>query len=142
VHTFADVGGGRGYTLATLLESNPHLHGTLVDLPAAVARPDERLRPGGSLADRSSVLAGDCLVEIPVEADVYQFKSILEWDDEKTVVAPPCHAASPDLIYSFISAASTLGIRHERCTAEVIHRLSRGTQPILNPDRRERTAAI
>jgi len=87
VKTFADVGGGRGYTLATLLEHNPHLHGTLVDLPAAVANPDPRLRPGGALADRSQVLEGDCLREIPVDADVYQFKSILEWDDELTVTA-------------------------------------------------------
>ncbi|POX61535.1 methyltransferase [Streptomyces sp. Ru62] len=87
VKTFADVGGGRGFTLAELLEANPHLHGTLVDLPAAVAHPDPRLRPGGALAGRSSVVAGDCLREIPVEADVYQFKSILEWDDERTVTA-------------------------------------------------------
>lgn len=85
--TIADVGGGRGYTLSTLLEKNPHLHGTLVDLPAAVANPDPRLRPGGSLASRSRVLEGDCLKEIPVEADVYLFKSILEWDDERTVRA-------------------------------------------------------
>lgn len=87
VKTFADVGGGRGYTLATLLEKNPHLHGTLVDLPAAVAHPDPRLRPDGALASRSRVVAGDCLEKIPVEADVYQFKSILEWDDERTVIA-------------------------------------------------------
>ncbi|MGW8970478.1 methyltransferase [Streptomyces platensis] len=87
VRTFADVGGGRGYTLATLLEKNPHLHGTLVDLPAAVAQPDPRLRPDGALAARSQVTEGDCLEKIPVEADVYQFKSILEWDDEKTVTA-------------------------------------------------------
>lgn len=87
VQTFADVGGGRGYTLATLLEKNPHLHGTLVDLPAAVAQPDPRLRPDGALASRSRVVAGDCLQEIPVEADVYQFKSILEWDDELTLAA-------------------------------------------------------
>lgn len=87
VKTFADIGGGRGYTLSTLLEKNPHLHGTLVDLPAAVAQPDPRLRPDGALASRSRVVAGDCLKEIPVEADVYQFKSILEWDDERTVTA-------------------------------------------------------
>lgn len=87
VKALADVGGGRGYTLATILEKHPGLHGTLVDLPAAVANPDPRLAPGGSLADRSQVMAGDCLREIPVEADVYQFKSILEWDDEKTVIA-------------------------------------------------------
>jgi C-methyltransferase len=87
VKTFADVGGGRGYTLATILERHPHLHGTLVDLPAAVATPDPRLRPDGELAARSQVVAGDCLREIPVDADVYQFKSILEWDDELTVKA-------------------------------------------------------
>ncbi|MFJ9153312.1 methyltransferase [Streptomyces sp. NPDC102270] len=87
VRTLADVGGGRGYTLSTLLEKNPHLHGTLVDLPAAVAHPDPRLRPDGALASRSRVLTGDCLKKIPVESDVYLFKSILEWDDERTVTA-------------------------------------------------------
>jgi C-methyltransferase len=87
VRTLADVGGGRGYTLSTLLEKNPHLQGILVDLPAAVAHPDPRLRPGGSLASRARVLEGNCLQAIPVEADVYLFKSILEWDDERTVTA-------------------------------------------------------
>jgi C-methyltransferase len=87
VKTFADVGGGRGFTLATILEKNPDLHGTLVDLPAAVANPDPRLGPDGALAARSAVVAGNCLEEIPVEADVYQFKSILEWDDERSVAA-------------------------------------------------------
>jgi C-methyltransferase len=87
VKTFADVGGGRGFTLATILEHHPHLHGTLVDLPAAVAEPDPRLRPDGALSDRSQVLEGNCLEEIPVDVDVYQFKSILEWDDERTVTA-------------------------------------------------------
>ncbi|GAA3192096.1 methyltransferase [Actinocorallia longicatena] len=87
VTTVADVGGGRGHNLSVLLERNPHLRGFLVDLPAAIADPDPRLRSGGALASRSSVLAGDCLEEIPVEADVYLFKSILEWDDELTVTA-------------------------------------------------------
>lgn len=98
VQTIADVGGGRGYTLSTLLEKNPHLYGTLVDLPAAVANPDPRLRPGGSLASRSQVKEGDCLKAIPVEADVYLFKSILEWDDERTVEAlrNAVEAARPD----------------------------------------------
>ncbi|WP_037569314.1 methyltransferase [Phaeacidiphilus oryzae] len=98
VRTLADVGGGRGYTLSTLLEANPGLHGTLVDLPAAVAHPDPRLRPGGALASRSRVVEGDCLRRIPVEADVYLFKSILEWDDERTVTAlrNAAEAARPD----------------------------------------------
>jgi C-methyltransferase len=87
VKTFADVGGGRGYTLSTILEKNPHLHGTLVDLPAAIAQPDPRLRADGALASRSTVVAGNCLEAVPVDADVYQFKSILEWSDERTVTA-------------------------------------------------------
>lgn len=87
VTTIADVGGGRGYNLSILLERNPHLNGVLVDLPAAVVNPDPRLCPGGALAARARVMAGDCLEKIPVEADVYLFKSILEWDDERTVTA-------------------------------------------------------
>lgn len=85
--TIADVGGGRGYNLSVLLEKNPHLEGVLVDLPAAVESPDPRLLPGGSLASRARVVPGDCLQEVPVAADVYLFKSILEWDDEWTVTA-------------------------------------------------------
>lgn len=87
VETIADVGGGQGYNLSILLERNPHLRGVLVDLPAAIEHPDPRLRPGGALAARSRVVAGDCLREIPVQVDVYLFKSILEWDDERTVTA-------------------------------------------------------
>jgi C-methyltransferase len=87
VRTIADIGGGRGYNLALLLEKNPQLEGILVDLPAAIANPDPRLCPGGSLASRARVVAGDCLEKIPVQADVYIFKTILEWDDERTVIA-------------------------------------------------------
>ncbi|WP_290062363.1 methyltransferase [Amycolatopsis solani] len=87
VGTLADVAGGRGYTLATLLERNPQLHGTLLDLPPVVAEADGRLRDGGPLASRARLVGGDCLEEIPVEADVYLFKNILEWADEKSVAA-------------------------------------------------------
>jgi len=87
VRTLADIAGGQGYTLAGLLEKNPQLNGVLVDLPAVVADPDPRLRTGGSLASRVQLVGGDCLQEIPVAADVYLFKNILEWDDEKSVTA-------------------------------------------------------
>ncbi|MFI0372124.1 methyltransferase [Actinomadura sp. 1N219] len=87
VGTLADVAGGHGFTLATLLEKNPDLQGILLDLPPVVAEADSRLRVGGSLASRTRVIGGDCLREIPVEADVYLFKNILEWADEKSVTA-------------------------------------------------------
>ncbi|WP_338674926.1 methyltransferase [Streptomyces sp. SCSIO 30461] len=84
VATVADVGGGQGHVLASLLEKYPHMRGSLLDLPRVVANADPRLREGGALADRVRVIPGDCREAIPVEADVYIIKNILEWDDEST----------------------------------------------------------
>ncbi|MFF4169631.1 methyltransferase [Streptomyces sp. NPDC001744] len=84
VSSVADIGGGQGRVLASLLERHPALHGTLLDLPGVVENPDPRLRPGGALASRARVVAGDCREDIPVEADVYILKNILEWDDDST----------------------------------------------------------
>ncbi|MEW1749762.1 methyltransferase [Streptomyces angustmyceticus] len=80
----ADIGGGQGHVLASLLEKYPTLEGTLLDLPTVVANPDPRLREGGPLASRVRVVPGDCREDIPVQADVYIIKNILEWDDEST----------------------------------------------------------
>lgn len=80
----ADIGGGQGHVLASLLEKYPSMNGTLLDLPTVVANPDPRLRDGGALASRVRIVPGDCRQEIPVQADVYIIKNILEWDDEST----------------------------------------------------------
>ncbi|CAL9371874.1 Mitomycin biosynthesis 6-O-methyltransferase [Streptomyces sp. enrichment culture] len=79
-----DVGGGQGHVLAGLLEKHPRLHGTLLDLPGVVENADPRLREGGALAGRAEVVAGDCREDIPVRADVYLIKNVLEWDDDST----------------------------------------------------------
>jgi len=79
-----DIGGGQGHVLAALLERHPHLRGTLLDLPAVVANADPRLREGGALAERATIIAGDCRTAIPVEADLYIIKNVLEWDDAST----------------------------------------------------------
>lgn len=84
VSSIADIGGGQGLVLASLLEKHPKVHGTLLDLPSVVANADSRLRDGGTLAGRSRIVAGDCRREIPVEADLYIIKNILEWDDDST----------------------------------------------------------
>ncbi|MFJ9516863.1 methyltransferase [Kitasatospora sp. NPDC101801] len=84
VSTVVDIGGGQGHVLAGLLEKHPALHGALLDLPQVVAHADPRLREGGPLADRAQLLPGDCRVVIPVRADLYIIKNILEWDDEST----------------------------------------------------------
>ncbi|MFE7545077.1 methyltransferase [Streptomyces platensis] len=80
----ADIGGGQGHVLASLLEKHPTLEGTLLDLPKVVANPDPRLADGGALAARVRIVPGDCRDDIPVQADVYIIKNILEWDDEST----------------------------------------------------------
>ncbi|MGW2306167.1 methyltransferase [Streptomyces sp. NPDC001809] len=80
----ADIGGGQGHVLASLLERHPDLRGTLLDLPGVVENADPRLRDGGGLSSRVRVVAGDCREDIPVEADVYIIKNILEWDDDST----------------------------------------------------------
>ncbi|WP_329617966.1 acetylserotonin O-methyltransferase [Streptomyces brevispora] len=84
VSVVADIGGGQGHVLASLLEKHPSLSGTLMDLPGVVARADERLRDGGPLAGRVGIVAGDCREGIPVAADLYIIKNILEWDDDST----------------------------------------------------------
>ncbi|MET7733923.1 methyltransferase [Streptomyces sp. NPDC005402] len=80
----ADIGGGQGHVVASLLEKYPSLHGTLLDLPRVVENADPRLRPGGALAGRVSLVPGDCRTAVPVQADVYIIKNILEWDDDST----------------------------------------------------------
>ncbi|MBL1291409.1 methyltransferase [Streptomyces sp. NPDC057067] len=84
VSSVVDIGGGQGHVLASLLEKHPSVRGTLLDLPGVVARADARLREGGGLADRARIVPGDCREDVPVEADLYIIKNILEWDDEST----------------------------------------------------------
>ncbi|MFB7337253.1 methyltransferase [Streptomyces adustus] len=84
VTTVADIGGGQGHVLASLLEKHPDVRGTLLDLPRVVEKADARLRVGGALAERARIVGGDCREDIPVEADLYIIKNILEWDDDST----------------------------------------------------------
>lgn len=84
VRTVADIGGGQGHVLASLLEKHPDVSGTLMDLPGVVARADARLRDGGELSGRARMVAGDCREAVPFEADLYVVKNILEWDDDST----------------------------------------------------------
>ncbi|MCX4744165.1 methyltransferase [Kitasatospora sp. NBC_01287] len=84
VTSVVDIGGGQGHVLAGLLERYQELRGALLDLPTVVANADPRLREGGALADRVQLLPGDCRDEVPIQADMYIIKNILEWDDDST----------------------------------------------------------
>ncbi|MFF0224868.1 methyltransferase [Streptomyces sp. NPDC004629] len=80
----ADIGGGQGHVVASLLDKYPSMHGSLLDLPRVVDNAVPRLRKGGDLADRVRIVPGDARVAVPVKADVYVIKNILEWDDAST----------------------------------------------------------
>ncbi|KUN87595.1 methyltransferase [Streptomyces bungoensis] len=80
----ADIGGGQGHVVACLLDKYPRMHGSLLDLPRVVDNALPRLRDGGDLADRAKIVPGDVREAVPVTADVYIIKNILEWDDEST----------------------------------------------------------
>ncbi|MED7952624.1 methyltransferase [Streptomyces sp. BE303] len=97
IDSVVDIGGGQGHVLASLLEKHPTLHGTLLDLPKVVAGADPRLRDGGAFAGRARLVPGDCREAIPVHADLYIIKNILEWDDESTrrTLANVVAAATP-----------------------------------------------
>lgn len=80
----ADIGGGQGHVVASLLDKYPAMQGSLLDLPRVVENALPRLREGGDLADRVRIVPGDVREAVPVEADAYIIKNILEWDDEST----------------------------------------------------------
>lgn len=85
--TIVDIGGGQGNLVRTLLERHPDVRAVLFDLEPVVAGADPALLPGGPLAGRARVVGGDCRQEMPVEADLYIFKNVLEWDDDSTYAA-------------------------------------------------------
>jgi DNA-binding transcriptional ArsR family regulator len=91
-HTVADIGGGQGSTLATILRANPSLRGLLLDLPQVVADPVPL-----AVADRCQVVGGDMLRGVPRGANAYLLKRVLMiWGDEPAIrVLRYCAEALP-----------------------------------------------
>lgn len=84
VRTVVDVGGGSGTLISQLLTAHPHLHGTIVDLPATVQHASGALAERG-LADRCDLVAGSFFDPLPAGADVYVLSKILhDWDDPES----------------------------------------------------------
>ena len=84
IRSIVDVGGGHGLLLATILARNPHMKGTLYDLPHVVAgAKDGPLKP---LMQRCTIASGDMFSSVPAGADAYVMKHILhDWPDEKCI---------------------------------------------------------
>ncbi len=80
IERLADVGGGHGLLIATILERYPDMRGVLFDLPEVVAGV-----PKGRLAEcdgRLEVEAGSFFERVPDGCDAYLMKHIIhDWSD-------------------------------------------------------------
>jgi hypothetical protein len=91
--TIADIAGGHGLLLSTILQANPGLRGTLFDQPSVIAG-----APGGpteAVKDRVTLIAGDMFESVPQGMDAYIMKYIIhDWMDEPSEkILKACRAA-------------------------------------------------
>lgn len=83
--TVADIGGGHGHLLATVLQANPNLRGVLFDVPEVVSAAEDSLRRAGVL-ERCRLAGGDFFAAVPVDADLYLMSWILhDWPDDQAL---------------------------------------------------------
>jgi len=98
VRTVVDVGGGTGGMLAEILRMRPHVRGTLVDLPRAVASSAATFDAAG-VSDRVTRVGQSFFEPLPPGADLYVVRGVLnDWPDgEATAILERCAAAArPD----------------------------------------------
>jgi hypothetical protein len=86
VRTVVDIGGGQGHLIRTLLRRHSHLRGMLFDLETVVANAYPELREDGELGPRCQIVGGSCLESMPVKADMYLLKNLLDWPDEFSIL--------------------------------------------------------
>jgi hypothetical protein len=80
-----DVAGGRGRLLATILESNAHLRGTLFDLPHVVEDARQLVSDAG-VADRCEFVGGNFFETVPEGGNAYVLRNIIhDWEDDQAV---------------------------------------------------------
>jgi hypothetical protein len=84
IGTLADVGGGNGEVLTSILKRYPHMKGILFDLPAVAERTRANVEAAG-LAGRCAVVAGNFFESVPAGADAYLLRHIIhDWDDDRS----------------------------------------------------------
>ena len=83
IGVLADIGGGNGSLLTTVLKKHPAMRGILYDLPGVTERAKANLQAAG-LADRCKVIGGSFFDSVPAGADAYLMRHIIhDWDDEQ-----------------------------------------------------------
>jgi SAM-dependent methyltransferase len=94
--TIADIGGGHGVLLATILKAYPALRGILFELPHAIEGGQKQMETAG-LTARCQVVGGDFFQSVPNGSDAYILKSVIhDWDDDRSIaILKNCHRAMP-----------------------------------------------
>jgi O-methyltransferase/methyltransferase family protein len=84
IRSIVDIAGGHGLLLATILERNPHLQGTLYEMPHVLA--GARSGPLKPVMERCTLASGDMFSSVPAGADAYIMKHIIhDWPDDRCV---------------------------------------------------------
>ncbi|MCA9016410.1 MAG: methyltransferase, partial [Planctomycetaceae bacterium] len=97
IKVLADVGGGNGSNLISILQAYPNLRGMLYDLPHVVERAQAQFEQAG-VADRCELIGGDFFESVPQGADACILRHIIhDWNDDKSLcILKNCHAALPE----------------------------------------------
>jgi|SRR5215813_11718216 len=83
VGVLADIGGGNGSLLGSVLKRYPKMTGILFDLGHVVGRARQGLQEYG---DRCKIIEGSFFDSIPEGADAYLFRHIIhDWTDEQSI---------------------------------------------------------
>ena len=96
VNTVASIGGGYGALLVAILWAHPHLEAVLFDEQQTVEAAKPLLQIF-RVAERVHCVGGDVLHDIPVTAEVYVLKNVLQqFDDEQAgAILRNCRDAMP-----------------------------------------------
>jgi hypothetical protein len=85
IELLADIGGGCGQFLMTILQSYPGMRGVLLDTPAVIAEASTRLA-SHPCRQRCALRAGNLLEAVPEGASAYLMSGVLhDWDDDRAV---------------------------------------------------------
>ncbi len=97
VRTVAEIGGGYGGLLAAILQAHPQLKAILFERPHIIATARPFLQ-SQSVAERVQLVSGDLLTGIPIQADLYLLKGVLQnWDDDAAgTILANCRSAMKD----------------------------------------------
>ena len=100
IRVLADIGGGNGSLLGSVLQRYPELNGILFDLGHVVGRARECLETY-DVGDRCSVIEGSFFESVPSGADAYLFRHIIhDW-----TVSPCARCAETAAAFTWIVRA-------------------------------------